>query len=107
VTDGGSCAPVSVPTAASARRRAAGLVQDSQEPHELPGSAVQVDRVGDVEQGCPRHAPGNQEQGVGAAGDDLGQVRDRRFAPERGQDGDLVRHLERGRTRPGEFHEEP
>ena len=83
------------------------VVQGGQEPHELPGRAVPVDRVDDVEQGCPRHAPGDQEQGVGAAGDDLGQERDRGFARERGQDGDLMRQLERGRTRPGEFHEEP
>ena len=71
------------------------MVQDGQEPHELPGRAVRVDRVGDVEQGCPRHAPGDQEQRVGAAGHDLRQERDRGFARERGQDGDLMRQLER------------
>ena len=32
--------------------------------------------------------------------------RDCRLARERGQDADLVRQLERGKTRPGEFHEE-
>ena len=61
---------------------------------------------GDLEQGCPRHAPGDQEQGAGAAGDDLGQERDRGSARERGQDGDLMGQLECGRTRPGELHEE-
>jgi hypothetical protein len=82
------------------------VVQGGQEPHDLPGRAVRVDRVGDVEQGCPRRAPGDQEHGVSAAGDDLGQERDRGSARERGQDGDLMGQLERGRTRPGEFYEE-
>ena len=32
------------------------LVHGGQEPHELPGRAVRVDRAGDVEQGCPARA---------------------------------------------------
>jgi hypothetical protein len=83
------------------------VVQGGQEPHELPGRTVRVDRADDFEQGGARNAPGDQEQGVGAGGDDLGQERDRRLARERGKDADLMRQLERGRTRPGEFHEEP
>ena len=57
-----------------------------------------------------RDAPGTRlviSSRVGAGGDDLGQERHRGFARERGQDADLMRQLERGRTRPGEFHEEP
>jgi hypothetical protein len=70
------------------------VVQGGQEPHDLPGRAVRIDRVGDVEQGCPGHAPGDQEHGIGAAGDDLGQERDRGFPRECRQDGDLLRQLE-------------
>jgi hypothetical protein len=57
-----------------------------------------VDRVGDLEQRCPRHATGDHQQRVGTAGDHLGQKRDPRFAGERGQDADLPRQPERGRT---------
>jgi len=81
-------------------------MQGGQEPHELGGGAIRVDRVGHLEQGRPRHAPGDQEQGVGAAGDDLRQERNLRLAGERGQDADLAGQTLRGRTRPGEFHDE-
>ena len=50
---GGSCAPVSVPTASSARWRAAGSCKGGQEPRELPGGVVRVDRAGDLEQDVP------------------------------------------------------
>jgi hypothetical protein len=73
-------------------------MQGGQEPDELPGGAVRVDRAGDLEQGCPRHPPGDQQQRVGAAGDHLGQERDLRLAGQRSQDGDLPRQPERGRT---------
>jgi len=74
------------------------IVPGGQEPHQLPGGVVRVDRVGDLEQGCPGHPPGDHQQRVGAAGDHLGQERDRRFAGERGQDADLPHQPERGRT---------
>jgi hypothetical protein len=74
------------------------VVPGGQEPHELAGGVVRVDQAGDLEQGCPRHAPGDHQQRVGAAGDHLGQERDLRFAGERGQDADLPRQPERGRT---------
>jgi hypothetical protein len=73
-------------------------VQGGQEPHELPGGVVGVDRVGDLEQECSRHAPGDHQQRVGAAGDHLGQERNLGFTGERGQDADLPREPEHGRT---------
>jgi hypothetical protein len=72
------------------------VVQGGHEPHELSGRAVRVDGAGDLEQGGARNALGDQEQQVGAGGDDLGQERDCGLARERGQDADLVRQLERG-----------
>jgi hypothetical protein len=42
------------------------VVQGGQEPHELSGRAVGVDRAGDLEQGGARNALGDQEQRVGA-----------------------------------------
>jgi len=44
-----------------------------------------------------RDEPGYQEHRVGAAGDDLGQERDRRFASKRGEDADLVYQAQCGR----------
>ena len=70
-------------------------------------SAVWVYRVRDFEQGRPWHPPGDQEQRVGAGGDDLRQVRDRGCCCERGQDADLIRQTERGGVRPGEFRDKP
>ena len=83
------------------------VVQGGQERRELLASAVWVYRVRDFKQGRPWHPPGDQEQRVGAGGDDLRQVRDRGCCCERSQDADLIRQTERGGARPGEFRDEP
>jgi hypothetical protein len=83
------------------------LVQGAEERGELAGAPVQVDGVSDLEQRAPGHAPGDEEQRVCAARDDLGQERHRPLVRERGQDADLSRQAYRGGTRPRELHDEP
>jgi hypothetical protein len=83
------------------------VVQSGQEARELPAGTIPVDQADDFEQRYPRHEPGDQEHGVGAAGNDVGQERDPWCARERGQHVNLTRQAKRGRTRPGKFHDEP
>ena len=67
------------------------MVHAGQEARQLPTGVVPVDRVDDVEQGRPRHEPGHQEHGVGAAGNNLRKERNSGFAEQRSQDADFVR----------------
>jgi hypothetical protein len=81
-----------------------GIVEGGQELRQLASGVVPVDRVRHREQRRARHPPGHQEQRVGAAHHDLGQVRHDRS--QRGQHADLVPHPERRLTRPRELRDE-
>lgn len=79
-------------------------MQGRQELRQLPANLVRVHRIDDLEQGRSGHEPGDQEQRIGTADDDLGQDRNRRCARQRGQNPALPRQAKHGRTRPCELH---
>jgi hypothetical protein len=81
-------------------------VQCREELRDLHPGVVAVGGAGDLEQARPVHAPRDEDQRVGAAGDHLGQERDGGVARECLQDADLVQDAPGGGLRPCELHEE-
>ena len=74
------------------------LVQLAEEARELTARLVPIDRVDDIEQGCARDELSEEKQWIGAARNDLRQVRHRRFAGQGCQYGDLMCQPKRRRA---------